>query len=456
MARERHGLVSSSSSRREADLHNEVISLLPAWAFEKLLTRVWRPRKKDGGAILRLAFPSDTALVHIWAGFPRYKHLIVQETLTRVFDGWMCRVLGQDDSDGLPPPRYHHFAVNPTRKRLAYQTACLAFSHPDGHEIAALITLDVPEGEDRTKSILQLTSPASTRELTFKMMADIENLVERNNSLKGHKLDASGAFIKQEHAYDWECIFADPKLITMIRRNTQGFLEKLDDYRRLGLPTHRGVLLHGPPGSGKTLIGKVLCSQLRYTFIWARPGHLSHSPFNPSGLTHIFEMARDLGPSLLFLEDLDLFAPRRGHGSYENIVLADLMNLLDGLTENQGLVVVATTNDLETIEPALKNRPSRFDCIIEVPEITDDIRRRYLRTFLSARGINGAFYDEIEQASASCRTIAEVQEQTIRCLQRAIENGLDPSAVESPSDLPVLDQPDVSNEALIGFKTSRN
>jgi len=152
MARERHGLGSSSSARREADLQDEVISLLPAWAFEKMLSRVWRSRKEDGGTVLRLAFPPGTPLVHIWAGFPRYKHLMVQETLMRVFDGWECRVLGQDGADGLPPPCYRHFEVSPTEKRLAYETACLAFAHPDGHEIAALIALDVPEGEDRTNA----------------------------------------------------------------------------------------------------------------------------------------------------------------------------------------------------------------------------------------------------------------------------------------------------------------
>lgn len=458
MARQRFPNSSNSAPRSAADLRNEPVCLLPAWAFEKLLARARTSRTDQGGDVLEAAFPPGTPLVHIWAGFPRYKHLVAQESLARAFAGWECRVLGQDGTDGLPTPRYCHLETSPTEKRVAYDTACLALSHPDGHEIAAYIALGVPDGEALTKSILQLTSPAVTRDLTFKMMEDIEALVLRDNSLKGHKLDASGGFIHQEHAYSWDCVFADPKLLAIVRRNTQGFLDKLDLYRSLKLPTRRGVLLHGRPGTGKTLIGKVLCSQLCQTFIWVRPGQGVSTPFNPGGIGTVFDMARDLSPTLIFFEDLDLVAPKRSRqGTFENMMLGELMNQLDGLKENEGIVVVATTNDLEAIEPALKDRPSRFDCVIEVPEITDDIRRRYLRTFLSARGINGPFYDEIDQATASCRTIAEVQEETIRCLQRAIENGLDPSAVGSPLDLPLLDQPAASEApGPIGFRPGQN
>jgi len=447
-----------AAQRSEADLRNEPVCLLPAWAFEKLLARAWSARKEQGGTVLEAAFPPGTPLVHIWAGFPRYKHLIAQETLARAFAGWNCRVLGQDGADGIPPPRYCHIEASPTEKRVAYDTACLAFSHPDGHEIAAYITVDMPEREDRTKSILQLTAPTAAQDIAFKMMEEIEAQVLRDRSLKGHRLDAFGGFIRQEHAYSWDCVFADPKLLGIIRRNTQGFLDKLDLYREFKLPTRRGVLLHGRPGTGKTLIGNVLCSQLQHTFIWVRPGQGVSSPFNPSGISSVFDMARDLSPTLIFFEDLDLAAPRRSRqATFESIMLGELMNQLDGLRENEGIVVVATTNDLEAIEPALRDRPSRFDCVIEVPEITDDIRRRYLRAFLSARGINGAFYDEIDQETTSCRTIAEVQEQTIRCLQRAIENGLDPSAVVSPVELPVLDQPTSPDvPGPIGFRPGQN
>ena len=192
MARQQFRRPLNSAPRSQVDLRNEPVCLLPAWAFEKLLARARTSPTDQGGDILEAAFPPGTPLVHIWAGFPRYKHLVAQETLARAFAGWECRVLGQDGTDGLPTPRYCHLETSPTEKRVAYDTACLALSHPDGHEIAAYIALGVPDGEALTKSILQLTSPAVTRDLTFKMMEDIEALVLRDNSLKGHKLGQFG------------------------------------------------------------------------------------------------------------------------------------------------------------------------------------------------------------------------------------------------------------------------
>lgn len=163
--------------------------------------------------------------------------------------------------------------------------------------------------------------------------------------------------------------------------------------------------------------------------------------WHPDGIASIFEMARDLKPSLLFFEDLDLFGGKRSMPGCNSHLLGELMNQLDGVKENNDIVVVATTNDLEAIEPAIKDRPSRFDCVLEVPEIDDGTRHRYLRAFLDQRGIKPTFFHDVDLATQKCRTIAEVQEQAIRCLQRAIENDIDPAAVQSLIELPALDEP---------------
>jgi SpoVK/Ycf46/Vps4 family AAA+-type ATPase len=139
------------------------------------------------------------------------------------------------------------------------------------------------------------------------------------------------------------------------------------------------------------------------------------------------------------------------------MLLGELLNQMDGLQPNEGLLVVATTNDLGAIEPALTNRPQRFDCIMEIPEISDEIRRAYLERFVRDRGLNVRFLDEFDHLTSRCRTIAEVQEEAIRYLQRAIENGLDLSTVASPRELPEL-PPLTTCEAgarEIGFRSSR-
>ena len=433
-------------------IRNESLAMLPAWAFEKILTEALKQQHDDHN-VLEPVFPPDTPLVDMWSSFPPYKHLTVQDALTSLFPQWQRRVLGEDGSDSVPHPRYRRFPIGPHEKKVAYQTASFLFQHQRGWQVAAYVTLEVVGPAEGEKSIIQLTSPAGCREVTIGKMNEIEAYVEEHNCLKGHKLDANGRFLRLVREYTWDCVYAAPKLLATIRRNTQGFLDRLEMYRRYRLPTRRGVLLHGRPGTGKTLIGKILCSQLRGTFIWVRPGNVC----NVGCITSVFEMARDLSPSLVFFEDLDLFGAKRNFHGFGGLILGELLNQMDGLKENDGIVVVATTNDLESIEPALKDRPSRFDCVLEVPEINDGIRHNYLRTFLVERSIKPSFFDEMDKATTRCRTIAEVQEEAIRCLQRAIENDIDPTTIGSPFDLPTLAEADHagSGSGGIGFHASQ-
>ena len=444
----------SSRCRDPEDEHirNESLAMLPAWAFEKILARSLK-RQYDDHNVLEPVFPPGTPLADMWSSFPRYKHLTVQDALTKVFSEWQRRVLGEDGADDVSHPRYQRFHITPTEKRVAYHTASLLFEHHFGWRVAAHVTIPTGPPGVREESILQLTAPSLCREVVISKMEEIEAYVETHNSLKGHKLDADGKFLSLKRDYTWDCIYAEPVLMAAIRRNTQGFLDRLETYRRYGLPTRRGVLLHGSPGTGKTLIGKILCCQLRDTFIWVRPGNVCV----PRGITSVFSMARDLSPSLVFFEDLDLFAAKRNHHGFGDLMLGELMNQMDGVKENDGIVVVATTNDLEAIEPALRDRPSRFDCVLEVAGLTDGIRQSYLLDFLAERNIKPSFFEEMERATSECRTIAEVQEECIRCLQRAIENGIDPAALASASELPLLDEPQDTKrpERAIGFHTGR-
>ena len=418
-------------------IRDQPLAALPAWAFAEILREAASRRSRSKKRTLARAFPPGTPLVDIVVSFHHYKHVLVEQALGVVFQGWERSFLGQNPNDALPRPRYSYFEIDPKKKKLVLEEAALTLTSTDGTRLVAYLRVEGGPAHDRPKSVLQLTCPAQHSQRAIEKSAEIERWVEQHDYLKGKKLDAQGRFISQPRSYDWDCVFAPPALLAAIRRNTQGFLEKLDHYRRLHLPTRRGVLLHGKPGTGKTLIGKVLCSQLRETFIWVRPGDVWH----PARIAEIFEMARDLKPSLIFFEDLDLSGGRRNHLAVGRHALGELMNQLDGLEENNDIVVVATTNDLEMIEPAIKDRPSRFDCVIEIPDIDDDIRHRYLRAFLDQRGLNPTLFPDLDAATRNCSTIAEVQEQAIRCLQRAIECGADPATLQSFAELPPIQQP---------------
>jgi len=136
-------------------------------------------------------------------------------------------------------------------------------------------------------------------------------------------------------------------------------------------------------------------------------------------------LARRLRPTILFLEDLDLFAKHRSNW-VNPAVLGELLAQLDGLEQNDGLIVLATTNDLDAIEPALKDRPSRFDLVLEIPLPKTNERRAILTRHLEGVGLDEGLLDEAATVTeglsgAQVREAAflAVQDAVIRCTSGA-------------------------------------
>lgn len=130
-------------------------------------------------------------------------------------------------------------------------------------------------------------------------------------------------------------------------------------FHSYGLNSKKGFILAGDPGNGKTLLLKILAKETAATCILI--------PFDEFRFTpYLFSLARDLSPSIMILEDIDLFGTDRDNAA-ENVELGKLMNQLDGMIENREIVVIATTNRLEKVEKALQNRPGRFDRIYMIP-----------------------------------------------------------------------------------------
>jgi len=141
-------------------------------------------------------------------------------------------------------------------------------------------------------------------------------------------------------------------------------------FKRLGIDAPKGVLLHGPPGCGKTLIARAIAHETEANFFSVNGPEVIHKFYGESEahLRKIFEDATLKGPSIVFLDEIDAIAPRREKvvGDVEKRVVAQLLALMDGLTKRQNVIVIAATNIPNALDPAMR-RPGRFDREISIP-----------------------------------------------------------------------------------------
>lgn len=151
-------------------------------------------------------------------------------------------------------------------------------------------------------------------------------------------------------------------------------------FERLGIDPPKGVLLHGPPGCGKTLIARAIAHETEANFFTVSGPEIIHKFYGESEahLRKIWDEATKKGPSIIFLDEVDSIAPRRDDtkGDVEKRVVAQLLALMDGLERKANVVVIAATNLPNAIDPALR-RPGRFDREIAIP-IPDRHGRRQI------------------------------------------------------------------------------
>ncbi|TXC74050.1 CDC48 family AAA ATPase [Sphingorhabdus soli] len=144
-------------------------------------------------------------------------------------------------------------------------------------------------------------------------------------------------------------------------------------FARLGIDPPRGVLLHGPPGTGKTRLARAVANESDAEFFLINGPEIMGSAYGQSEgqLREIFEAATKAAPSILFIDEIDSIAPKRGQvqGEAEKRLVAQLLTLMDGLEARTNLVVIAATNRPEALDEALR-RPGRFDreIIVGVPD----------------------------------------------------------------------------------------
>ena len=140
-------------------------------------------------------------------------------------------------------------------------------------------------------------------------------------------------------------------------------------FKRLGVEAPKGVLLHGPPGTGKTMLAKAVAGETSSNFISIGGPEIVSKFYGESEgkLREIFKDAEENAPSIIFIDEIDSIAPKRDevNGEEERRIVAQLLSLMDGLNSRGKVVVIGATNRPNSIDEALR-RPGRFDREIEI------------------------------------------------------------------------------------------
>jgi SpoVK/Ycf46/Vps4 family AAA+-type ATPase len=338
----------------------------------------------------------------------------LHQAIAACFGDWQLLAEGgQPDTwpDGLWLPETRRMLVAPGRwVEFAFE-ATRFYRLPDGGR--RVLAIDERPNICKGGIRLKLIGPRAHKKDLGREFAALLSRMERPHYLQGQVLKPDASILEDLQRCSWNDVALDAGVRKTVEQNTVEVLRRREQFKRHGVPLKRGVLLYGPPGTGKTLLAKVLAGQKLATFLYVTAADMARL----DEVRSIFELARKLEPTIVFFEDLDLLAEDRGR--WATSVLGEFLAQLDGFENNDGLIFMATTNDLEAIDPAIRERPSRFDVVLRLDLPALDARRKILARHLPA----GSASDELLNEAASATdglSGAQVREVAFLALQRAV------------------------------------
>ncbi len=193
-------------------------------------------------------------------------------------------------------------------------------------------------------------------------------VVTRNTSLVMKEQVMEEVEVRATHL-TYEDIGGLRREIGLIREMIELPLRHPELFQKLGIDPPKGVLLHGPPGTGKTMIAKAVANETDANFVSISGPEIMSKYYGESEkqIREIFEEAEKSAPTIIFIDEIDSIAPKREEvtGEVERRVVAQLLSLMDGLKSRGQVIVIAATNRPNAIDPALR-RGGRFDREIEI------------------------------------------------------------------------------------------
>lgn len=276
----------------------------------------------------------------------------------------------------------------------------------EGEDRFAIWVAGPPQMEMGPRTRMRVEIACPRREAAGDLLREITAAMREHNVYRGkaislapqqYGVQALVKFHRLRNVRRDEIVFPEG-LLERVERHAVEFSAHTDELLAGGRSLKRGILLYGPPGTGKTLTVMYLAARM--------PGrtHIIMTGHGLGAVGNVGHFAKMLAPTTVVIEDVDLIAQERGFpGMQTQPLLFELLNQLDGISDDADILYVLTTNRPDILEPALAARPGRVDLAVELPMPDADGRRRLLELY--ARGLRldgvdlGRYIDRTSGAS---------------------------------------------------------
>src|SRR5690242_17385180 len=296
-----------------------------------------------------------------------------------------------------------------------------------GADLAALTREAAIEAVRRIMPRLNLEEGTIPPEVLDDLSVTREDFME---AIKRVQPSAMREVMVQAPQVRWEDVGGLDSAQERLKEGVELPLKDPDAFRRLGIRPAKGFLLYGPPGTGKTLLAKAVAREAEANFIATKSSDLLSKWYGESEqqIARLFNRARQVAPTIIFIDELDSLVPARGGGLGEPQVTERVVNTIlsemDGLEELQNVVVIGATNRPTLIDPALL-RPGRFDELIYVGVPDTAGRRRILAIHTEGMPLS----DDVDLEKIAQRTDrftgADLEDLVRRAGLTALRRGLD-------------------------------
>ena len=210
----------------------------------------------------------------------------------------------------------------------------------------------------------------------------------------------------------WDDVFLEDQLKTDIKNYIEGFLSSKHIYEKVKVPWRSGALFFGEPGNGKTSLIKTIISNYNFKPVTVQSG----TQTNDDTITEAFEYAASQEPALFYIEDLDTLLG-------QTISLSHFLNMMDGVSTRNGLMVIATANDLSRLKESVTDRPSRFDRKWEIPLPNEEMSFKYLNKWFGDVLKPAEYKKIIKQTVENNFSFAYLKELYIGSVYNALADG---------------------------------